>query len=83
MWGILSGVSEPFGALFGYVVLKGSMSGNTYGIMFGLVAGIMTLIAADELLPTAHRYDPKNEVVTYAFIFGMFAIASSLVIFSN
>jgi zinc transporter ZupT len=83
MWGILSGVSEPLGALFGYVVLKGSMSGNTYGILFGVVAGIMTLIAADELLPTAHRYDPKNEVVTYAFIFGMLAIAGSLVIFSN
>jgi zinc transporter, ZIP family len=83
MWAILSGVSEPLGAVFGYAVLKGSMSGNTYGIMFGLVAGIMTLIAADELLPTAHRYDTKNEVVTYAFIFGMLAIAMSLVIFSN
>lgn len=60
MWGILSGVSEPIGALIGYLVLKGNMSGNTHGVMFGLVAGIMTLIAADELLPTAHRYDPKN-----------------------
>jgi zinc transporter ZupT len=83
LWGILSGVSEPIGALIGYLVLRGNMSGNTYGIMFGLVAGIMTLIAADELLPTAHRYDPKNEIVTYSFIFGMLAIAGSLVIFSS
>jgi zinc transporter, ZIP family len=83
LWGILSGVSEPIGALIGYVVLKGSMSGNAYGIMFGFVCGIMTLIVADELLPTAHQYDPKNDVVTYAFIVGMFAMALSLILFAS
>ena len=83
LWGILSGVSEPIGAIIAWAALKGSdLSGNTYGILFGLVAGIMTLITVDELLPTAHCYDPKNTTVTYSFIFGMFAIAASLMLFS-
>jgi len=81
-WGILSGISEPIGALIGWAVFESSFGGNTYGIMFGLVSGMMTVIAIDELLPTAHKYDPKNEVVTYTFLIGAFAIALSLMLFS-
>lgn len=82
MWGILSGVSEPIGALIGYFLLGGSFSGNTYGILFALVAGIMTMLAVDELLPNAHRYDPENKVTTWALMTGMAALASSLIFFS-
>lgn len=82
LWGMLSGMSEPIGALIGWLILKRSFSSVTYGIMFGLVAGIMTFITLDELLPTAHRYDPKNTVVTKVLFLGMFAIALSLVLFS-
>lgn len=82
-WGILSGVSEPIGALIGWIALgQSGFSGNAYGIMFGLVAGIMVFIAIDELLPTAQHYDPNNTVTTSAFILGMFVIAASLMIFS-
>ncbi|KAL7540651.1 hypothetical protein ACHAXR_010273 [Thalassiosira sp. AJA248-18] len=82
-WGILSGVSEPIGALIGWAVLgQSGFSGNVYGILFGIVAGMMVVITIDELLPRAIAYDPKNIFTTYAFILGMFIIAASLMLFS-
>lgn len=83
LWGILSGVSEPLGALIGWVILGRSFSGNTYGILFGLVAGIMVFIAIDELLPNAHRYDHHGHLVTYSVFAGMFALSASLMLFSS
>lgn len=81
LWGILSGMSEPIGALIGWLVLKQAVSGNTFGILFGLVSGMMTFIAIDELLPMAHKYDPDNKVVTYSFLVGMMSIAGSIMLF--
>jgi len=81
MWGTLSGLTEPLGALLVYLVLYNGMSGNADGILFGLVAGMMTVISIDELLPTAHKYTSNPKHVTYVFIFGMLFIASSLMLF--
>jgi ZIP Zinc transporter len=80
-WAILSGLSEPLAAIFGYIILATFVSNVTYGILFGIVAGMMVMISTRELLPTAHRYDPSDRVVTYSFIFGMIIIALSLVLF--
>eukprot|EP00934_Nitzschia_sp_Nitz4_P005132 Nitzschia sp. Nitz4//scaffold314_size20990//11103//12286//NITZ4_008631-RA/size20990-augustus-gene-0.24-mRNA-1//1//CDS//3329547470//5122//frame0 len=82
LWAIFSGVSEPLGALLGWLVLKSSFSGNTYGIMFGVVAGIMVFICVDELLPTAYKHDPTASVTTPAILLGMLLLASSLMLFS-
>ena len=81
LWGLLSGVTEPIGALFGWAVLSNSMSEVAYGIMFSAVAGMMVIITMKELIPTAHRYDSKDEVVTNAFIAGMGVMALSLCLF--
>ena len=82
LWGSFSGLSEPIGALFGWVVLKSSFSGDTYGIMFGLVAGMMVFICLDELLPMAFRFDPTGRLVTWTCFSGMFLVALSLMLFS-
>ena len=55
MWGTFSGLTEPLGALIVWGVLKNGMSGNTNGILFGLVSGMMTVISIDELLPTVRK----------------------------
>jgi len=81
-WGVLSGISEPIAALLGYAVLANSFSDNLYAVMFGFVSGMMVIISVKELLPTAHRYDPKDTVVTFSFIAGMVVIALSLVLFT-
>ena len=80
-WGLLSGVSEPLAALVGYLILANHFSDTLYAVLFGMVAGMMVIISVRELLPTAHRYDPEDSVVTNMFIVGMAIMALSLVLF--
>ena len=49
LWGLLSGVTEPIGAALGWAILAGAMSDVVYGIMFGLVAGMMVRISIKEV----------------------------------
>ena len=56
-YALLSGVTEIFGALFGYLVLRGAgMSPLAYGILFGMVAGMMVFVSLKELIPTSLQY---------------------------
>jgi len=81
LWGVLSGVSEPVAALLGWAVLATSFSQTMYAVLFGLVSGMMVIISLKELMPTAHKYDPNDTVVTLSLIFGMAIIAVSLILF--
>eukprot|EP00550_Attheya_septentrionalis_P009653 CAMPEP_0198281106 /NCGR_PEP_ID=MMETSP1449-20131203/1100_1 /TAXON_ID=420275 /ORGANISM="Attheya septentrionalis, Strain CCMP2084" /LENGTH=332 /DNA_ID=CAMNT_0043976741 /DNA_START=191 /DNA_END=1189 /DNA_ORIENTATION=+ len=81
LWACLSGASEPLAALLGWAVLANSFSDDLYAVLFGFVGGMMVIISVKELLPTAHRYDPEDTVITYSFIVGMFIMALSLVLF--
>ena len=81
LWALLSGASEPLAALLGWAVLANSFSQQMFALLFGLVAGMMVVISTRELLPTAHRYDPDDTVVTFSFIVGMVVMALSLVLF--
>eukprot|EP00752_Nemacystus_decipiens_P018482 g16571.t1 len=80
-WALLSGVSEPIGAGLGWLVLKDVMSELVYGILFGMVAGMMVNITIHELIPTAVRYDPADKVTTNSIIAGMAIMALSLTLF--
>lgn len=82
MWGCLSGLSEPVAALLGWAILAKAMTPDVYAVLFGLVSGMMVIISLKELIPTAHRYDPEDTVVTYSLIGGMVIIALSLVVFN-
>jgi ZIP family zinc transporter len=82
LWAFASGLTEPFGGLVGYIILAGSdMHPVAYGIVFAIVAGMMVYISIQELLPTALRYDPKNEVTIKAVFVGMAVMDLSLVLF--
>jgi zinc transporter, ZIP family len=81
IWGMLSGITEPIAALFGWAVLSNSYSPTLFGVMFGLVAGMMVMISIRELIPTAHRYDPHDKLVTTSVIVGMLVMGLSLVLF--
>ena len=81
-WATLSGLSEPFAALMGYAVLMSVMNDTVYGVLFGIVAGMMVIICIKELLPTARRYDPADTVVSTSFIIGMAVMAITLVLFA-
>ena len=76
------GLSEPLGALVGWIIIKNSLSGNTNGILFGFVGGMMVFICIFELLPMAFKFEPKGSIVGWTCIFGMLVVASSLMLFS-
>ena len=78
----ISGVFEPIGALLGWLILTTVFTPTVYAILFGIVAGMMVFIVIKELLPTAHRYDPEDTVVSYCVIFGMAIMAISLILFA-
>lgn len=80
-WATLSGVAELLGALLGWLVLRKVFSQVVYGITFGVIAGMMVYIALKDLLPTAHRYDPDDQVTTLSLISGMLIMSVSLVLF--
>ena len=81
-WSFVSGVSEPIGGLFGYLVLYGNaMSDVAYGALFGVVGGMMVYISLKELLPTALKYDPHDKYVTNCMFAGMAIMALSLILF--
>lgn len=54
----MSGITEPIGAILGYIILSRTFSEMAYGFMFGIVAGMMVMIALKEHVPTAYKYDP-------------------------
>jgi ZIP family zinc transporter len=81
-WSFVSGISEPIGGLFGYLVLYGNgMSDVAYGALFGIVGGMMVYISLKELLPTALKYDPRDTCVTNCMFGGMAIMALSLILF--
>jgi len=79
IYSFLSGLSEPLGAIVGYLVLRSFFSPALFGFMFAAVAGIMVYIALDELLPTAEKYG-EHHLAIYGVVGGMALMAFSLLI---
>lgn len=77
---LVSGLAEPFGAALGYFVLQPYLGPHVFGVIFGLIGGVMVYLALDELLPTAKRYAEGHETV-YGLVSGMAILATSLVMF--
>jgi len=82
LYSILSGFSEPVGALIGFFLLRNFMNDAVFGIVFSAVAGIMVYISFDELLPTAEEYG-QHHIAISGLIAGMMVMAISLVLFSS
>ena len=75
-----SGITEPLGAVIGYIILRPFFNDTIFGILFGMIAGIMVFISIEELLPMAREYD-KSKVTIIGFVIGMIVIAASLLMF--
>lgn len=75
----VSGLAEPIGALIGYLILAPYLNSIVYGLVFGIIGGVMVYLALDELLPAAKRYSKGHETV-YGLVTGMSILAISLVL---
>lgn len=76
----LSGLSEPVGALIGYLLLSRFFNDVLFGVIFASVAGIMVYISLDELLPSAREYG-EHHLAIYGLLAGMAVMALSLLLF--
>lgn len=76
----LSGLSEPIGAIIGYLILYRFFNDVVFGVLFASVAGIMVFISVDELLPTAREYGEPHLSI-YGMVGGMMVMAVSLLLF--
>ena len=77
---LLSGLTEPLGAILGYLILMPFLNNTVFGVLFASVAGIMVFISLDELLPTAREYG-EHHLSIYGLIGGMMVMAVSLLLF--
>ena len=80
LYSFLSGLSEPLGAIIGYLILRPFLNDTIMGIIFGMVAGIMIYISLDELLPSAREYG-EHHLSIYGLVAGMILMAVSLLLF--
>lgn len=55
-YALLSGLSEPFGALMAFLVLKPFINEFLLGLIFAFVMGIMLYISFEELIPSSRKY---------------------------
>jgi ZIP family zinc transporter len=76
---LLSGLSEPLGAVIGFLILMPFLNDAIFGALFAAVAGIMVFISLDELLPTAREYG-EHHLSMYGLISGMIVMALSLLL---
>lgn len=79
-YSFLSGLSEPLGAIVGFILLKNVFNDALFGLVFAAVAGIMVYISLDELLPTAEKYG-EHHIAIYGLISGMVVMAVSILMF--
>jgi len=80
LYSFASGLSEPIGAIIGYLILMPFMNDMVYGLLFAGVAGIMVFISLDELLPSAKEYG-EHHLSIYGLVAGMAVMAVSLLLF--
>lgn len=76
----MSGLSEPAGALIGYLLLYRFFNDTVFGFIFASVAGIMVYISLDALLPSAKEYG-EHHLAIYGLVSGMAVMAVSLLLF--
>jgi ZIP family zinc transporter len=79
LYSLFSGMTEPLGAIVGYLILLPFMSVFVYGVLYAIVAGIMVFISFDELLPAAREYGDNLSI--YGLMAGMSFMALSLWLF--
>ncbi|MBS7298232.1 MAG: zinc transporter ZupT [Eubacteriales bacterium] len=76
----LSGMTEPVGAILGYLALRPFFNDFVFGALFAFVAGIMVFISLEELLPMAREIE-KSRVTIIGAVLGMLVMAISLLLF--
>lgn len=78
-YSFLSGVSEPVGALFGFLFLLPFWSVELNAFLLAFVSGIMVYISFDELLPGTEKYG-HHHLGVGGVVLGMLIMGISLIL---
>lgn len=76
LYTLISGLSEPFGGIIAALFLSQWITPAMMGILYAIIAGIMTHIALYELLPTSWKYQQTKKTITF-FILGIIVMLLS------
>lgn len=68
LYTFISALSEPLGAVLAFIFLKNYINNFILGILFAIIAGIMTHISIYELIPTSFSYKNKKLTLISTFI---------------
>ncbi len=79
LYSFLSGMAEPIGGIVGFVIIKSLFPNLCIGILFSLVAGIMTYISLDTLLPLSKDYDTGHYSIS-GVVIGLLIMGIALVL---
>ena len=79
LYSLLSGLSEPLGAIVGFLILMPFWNATIEAAILGITAGIMIYISIDELLPTSERYG-HHHLSIIGVVAGMILMAISLIL---
>lgn len=78
---LISGLSEPLGAVLAYLFLSKIMNNNIMGILMSIIAGIMIQISFYELIPTSLKYKNKKLTIIF-FIIGILFMSINHLLFN-
>ncbi|KAG0175857.1 hypothetical protein DFQ29_006861 [Apophysomyces sp. BC1021] len=80
---VLGGLSQPLGALLGLLAIRNvdkAQEDELFGITFGIISGMMSLITIQSLLPQAIKADSRHEYVLGFFFLGVFLVGLTSVL---
>ena len=69
LYTMISGLSEPLGALLSMIFLYKNISNFLIAILFSLIAGLMSYISIFELMKTSFKYDKNKIYILYGSFF--------------
>ena len=76
---LVSGLSEPLGAILCYLFLRNIINDIILGIVLSLIAGIMLEISLKILLPNAKKYNDKIRIIMFFIIGIIFMLVKELI----
>ena len=62
---LISGISEPIGAIIAYLFLSKVVGDVSLGIIYSIIAGMMVNISINELYKESINYNKKNTIIYF------------------
>ena len=78
---LLAGLAEPLGGILGFLLIHFLFPEISIALIFALIAGIMTYISFDTILPLAHEYDTAHYSIT-GVVVGMLVMGITIMGFN-